>query len=154
MAHALHTYHTNLQTMERPHFDTLAWHSELACHIQIIDKHRRKLIEIFNLMIDRYNARTCRDNITEPFFKLAFAAESYFFDLEIMLRQLNYPGFSKRKEANQLVLNRIVKFKEDFAQQKETVCIDMLLFLNEWMRAEVIRFDEQISSFLKTRGVA
>ena len=96
----------------------------------------------------------CKDNITEPFFKLAFNTESYFFDLEIMLRQLNYPKFSATKDKHQDVLNRIVQFKEDFASQKETVCIDMLKYLSEWIKTDVVGFDAQLMNFLKVRGVA
>ncbi len=135
--------------MERPEFDHLNWQEEYSCNVAKLDDHRQKLIDIYNLMIEHYNARTCKDNITKPFFKLAFRAESFFFDLEVMLRELNYPKLSERKEKHKHVLNRIVKFKEDFSTQKETVCLDMLTFMTGWMENEVLSLDPVIDEFLK-----
>lgn len=140
--------------MERPKFDFYHWQQEYSCGIIKLDEHREKLIGIYNMMIERYNERRCKDNITDAFFKIAFGTESYFFDLEIMLRQLNYPGFSAKKEAHQKVLNRIVQFKEDFSLQKQTVCIDMLKFMSEWIQNEILTFDSQINTFLQTKGVS
>lgn len=139
--------------MERPHFDTLSWEEQLATSIGLVDKHRQKLINIYNLMIERYNARVCKDNITEPFFKLAFVAESFFFDLELLMRQFNYPKFGDKKRSFEEVLQRIVVFKDDFAAQKETVCRDMLFYLSTWMQNEIMHFDEHLVSFLRNKGV-
>lgn len=139
--------------MDRPHFDFLEWQQVYNCSITKLDKHREKLVEIFNLMLERYNARTCKDNITEPFFKLAFNAESFFFDEELLLRQLNYPQLSDKKKKHKQVLARIVQFKEDFSTSKETVCMDMIDYLSDWIQYEIIEYDVTIVKFLKSRGV-
>ena len=140
--------------MERPHFEPITWEPGFACKVSQLDKHRQKLIEIMNLMIDRYNERRCRDNITEPFFKLAFCLENFFADEEILLRRYNYPEFTMQKHRHKEVLARIVQFKDDFSEQKPTVCIDMLQYLSRWMQQEIICYKPDMIAFLKNKGVA
>ncbi|MEN9444310.1 MAG: hypothetical protein RIS47_1200 [Bacteroidota bacterium] len=139
--------------MERPHFDSVEWQDTYLCHIERIDKHRRKLIEIFNFIIDKYAARTCKDTITQPFFKLAFATESYFYEEEVLLKQLEYPQYREVRTRHKETTKHIIQFKEDFSEGKETTCQDMLFYLTLWIQQEVINYDPQIIGFLKQKGV-
>lgn len=128
------------------------WKEEYSVGIESIDEQHKKFVEILNLLIDVINDNDCSLRIADVFFSLAYYAEHYFINEEIMFKDYKYPNLSHHKDLHNTFILRIIKFQKEFEQDKDNVCRELLSFLQDWFRDHILDYDHKASEFLKKQG--
>jgi len=131
----------------------LSWKEEYNVNIGLLDKQHKKFLEIFNLLKKAINEGVCERNISEVFFSLVYYAEHHLIQEEIYFKNYKYPNFNLHKEAHNNFINRIIKFREDFEEGKEDVCVEMYYFLEKWFNNHILKYDKEAVEFLVKKGV-
>ncbi|MQY78215.1 MAG: bacteriohemerythrin [Bacteroidetes bacterium] len=133
--------------------EPLSWKEEYNVDIGLLDKQHKKFLEIFNLLKKAINEGVCERNISDVFFSLVYYAEHHLIQEEIYFKNYKYPNFNLHKEAHNHFINRIIKFREDFEEGKEDVCVEMYYFLEEWFNNHILKYDKEAVEFFVKKGV-
>jgi hemerythrin-like metal-binding protein len=129
------------------------WKEEYSVGIESIDEQHKKFVEILNLLIDVINGGECSDRITDVFFSLAYYAEHYFINEEIMFMDYKYPNLTQHKELHNEFILKITLFQKGFENNKNDVCRDLYAYLEAWFKEHILDYDIKASNFLKEHGV-
>lgn len=129
------------------------WKDEYRVGVKSIDEHREKFFEIINKLKQVITRKDCKINVADIFFSLVHYAEHYLINEEIYLKESGYPGFSKHKESHNNFIARIIRFKEDYQNNKKEVCEDMYFFLENWLINHILHYDVEAVAWLKEKGL-
>ncbi|MFO7922151.1 MAG: bacteriohemerythrin [Bacteroidales bacterium] len=129
------------------------WKDEYRVGVKAIDEHREKFFEIINKLKQVITRKDCKINVADIFFSLVHYAEHYLINEEIYLKESGYPGFSKHKESHNNFIARIIRFKEDYQNNKKEVCEDMYFFLENWLINHILHYDVEAVAWLKEKGL-
>jgi len=133
--------------------EPLSWKEEYNVNIGLLDKQHKKFLEIFNLLKKAINEGACERNISKVFFSLVYYAEHHLIQEEIYFKNYKYPNFNLHKKAHNHFINRIIKFREDFEEGKEDVCVEMYYFLEQWFNNHILKYDKEAVEFFVEKGV-
>ena len=78
---------------------------------------------------------------------LHFAAE------ESLMERHDFPGLSTHRMQHEMFREKMMSFLEKHRTAKAGVSVELLLFLQTWLKGHVLRTDKQYSAFLNARGV-
>ena len=129
------------------------WKKDYSVNIDIIDEQHKKFLDIMNLLIDTINENDCSQRVADIFFSLAYYAEHYFINEEIMFKNYQYPNLTQHKEVHNKFIMRIIQFQKEFEQDKENVCEELLQYLEDWFKEHILDYDKQASDFLLEHGM-
>lgn len=133
--------------------EPLSWKEEYNVNIGLLDKQHKKFLEIFNLLKKAINESACERNISDVFFSLVYYAEHHLIQEEIYFKNYKFPNFNLHKEKHNHFIKRIIKFREDFEEGKEDVCVEMYYFLEEWFNNHILKYDKEAVEFLVKKGI-
>jgi len=139
--------------MERK-LKNIKWQPEYEFHIKVIDESHRKLVNLINRLTEMINRQACPENMSEIFFSLIHYAEHYLIREEILLRDLGYPQLDQHKEKYHFFIEKIKSFREKFSSENPDICRDLYDFLSEWFQNHVLKYDKEIITFLKKKGIS
>jgi hemerythrin-like metal-binding protein len=129
------------------------WKDDYSVNIESIDEQHKKFIEIINLLIDVVNKKHCNSRVADVFFSLAYYAEHYFINEEILFKDYQYPNLTQHKELHNNFILRIIQFQKEFEADKENVCEELLGYLEDWFKEHILQYDKSASDFLKEHGI-
>ena len=128
------------------------WKEEYSVNIEAIDEQHKKFVDIINLLIDIVNKKECNARIADIFFSLAYYAEHYFINEEILFKDYQYPNLSHHKDLHNKFILRIIQFQKEFEADKENICEELLQYLEEWFKEHILEYDKSASDFLLQQG--
>lgn len=129
------------------------WKEEYSVGIESIDEQHKKYVEIMNLLIDVINGGECHERIADVFFSLAYYAEHYFINEEIMFKDYKYPHLSQHKELHNDFILRIIQFQKEFENDKDDVCTELFSYLENWFKNHILDYDIKAADFLREHEV-
>ncbi len=101
----------------------------------IIDNNIKKLINITNKLIAYINKGACAEEISNIIFLLIFYAQENIKNKEKILRNNNkFTDDIKTHHKN--FTNKILEYKNAFANGEKNICIDIYKFLILWINNE------------------
>jgi hemerythrin len=121
--------------------------------IRDIDAHHRRLVNLINTLYEGTQHQEERvvlgmviDLLIE-YSKYHFSVEEGYFDL------YGYPGAKAHKAQHQVFLQRVLRFKQDFANDEMNLPTAMALFLSGWLQNHIMVEDHKFAPFLRSKGV-
>jgi hemerythrin len=129
------------------------WTLTYKVNVAILDQQHQELFDTVNkleraLRVGEGNAAI--DGILDRLMNYAgfhFAAE------ESLMERHEFPGLSTHLLPHEMFLKRMMTFIERHRAAKPGVSVELLLFLQTWLKTHVLRTDKQYSAFLNARGV-
>ena len=76
-----------------------------------------------------------------------FATEEKYF------RLYNYPSFDVHKSEHDLMRNLVADLKLKFDANTETIIVDVMELLKDWLSDHVLGSDQKYGSFLNEQGI-
>lgn len=108
------------------------WSENLALNIKDIDQQHMKFLEIVNELLEAMKNKKSREIHSEIIDKLISYAFYHFSKEEGYLKKSNYPEIEQHKLEHEKFVDKIIKFKKDYDNNKITLSIDMINFMNNW----------------------
>jgi hemerythrin len=78
---------------------------------------------------------------------LHFAAE------ESLMERHEFPGLSTHRAQHETFRKKMMTLLERHRGAKQGVAVELLLFLQTWLKGHVLKTDKQYTAFLNARGV-
>jgi hemerythrin len=71
---------------------------------------------------------------------------------ESVMREHDYPGYTRHKIRNDQFIERLKSQQESFANHSRQVSFELLTFLNTWLLSHILDADANIGRFLVMAG--
>ena len=130
------------------------WKEEYTVNIGIIDEQHKKFLEIINELKVIINENTCKNNVSDIFFQLAYLIDHYFIKEEIYFKDLKYPNFDLHKSEHNQFIERIIQFQKDVQNDKPNLCLEIYQYLENWFDEHILKYDKEAVEYLKSKGVS
>ena len=129
------------------------WTETYKVNVTILDQQHQELFDIVNkleraLRVGEGNAAI--DGILDrlmTYVGLHFAIE------ESLMERHEFPGLSSHRVQHEMFRTRMMTFLEKHRAAKPGVSVELLLFLQTWLKTHVLKTDKQYTAFLNARGV-
>ena len=129
------------------------WTDAYKVNVSVLDQQHQELFDTVNeleraLRVGEGNAIV--DAILD---RLMTYAGLHFSAEESLMERHEFPGLSTHRIQHEMFRNNMMTFVEKHRAVKPGVSVELLLFLQTWLKTHVLRTDKQYSAFLNARGV-
>lgn len=132
----------------------IEWQSNLNTNITLIDSQHQKLVGIINTLHEAMNHGKGKEALDSIFAELESYAEVHFTDEEKLLAKYEYPELDAQKTQHQGFIDQLGRHREDFANGKMLVSIEVLNFLRDWLINHIAHLDMKYVPYLKSKGLS
>lgn len=133
--------------------DPYQWKEEYSVKISVIDDQHKKFLDIINELKTIINGETCKENVSQIFFQLAYLIDHYFIKEEIYFKDLKYPHFEQHKAQHNKFIERIIQFQKDVENNKPDLCLEIYHFLEKWFDEHILKYDKEAVEYFKASGL-
>jgi len=130
-----------------------SWTDEYKVNVEVLDQQHRELFDVVNeleqaLHVGEGNAIT--DRILD---RLVTYAGLHFAAEESLMKRYDFPGLATHQIQHDMFRSKILVLLERHRAAKPGVAVELLLFLQTWLKTHVLKTDKEYSAFLNARGV-
>ena len=131
----------------------IIWDQNYSVNIVEIDRQHQKLAAMLDLLFEEIERGKPGRVLAEIVEELK-AYSGYHFDTEEkLLTRFNYPEYEAHKKEHDVFRVKVLEFKRDLQEKKETLPGDVLKFMTHWLTDHVINVDKKYAPFLKAHGI-
>ncbi len=125
------------------------WKEKYTLNVEFLDEQHKKFLDIINLLKKHItNQDFNKESISKIFYSLVYYAENYLVKEEIYLSNSKYPKFDDHRKEHNVFINRIIIFQSDFRNNNKNICINMLLFLENWFDNHILIKNKEFAEYL------
>ncbi len=129
------------------------WTDVYKVNVALLDQQHQGLFDTVNeleraLRVGEGNAAI--DGILD---RLMTYAGLHFAAEESLMERHSFPGLSTHRIQHEMFRKKMMTLLERHRGAKAGVAVELLLFLQSWLKNHVLRTDRQYSAFLNARGV-
>jgi hemerythrin len=117
--------------------------------VQKIDEQHRKFLSITNLLFDSMQVSQNREVVGSVLKELQKYVAYHFKDEESLLRMYNYPDMNTHKLEHESAVHKVNKFVLDYERGLQTVDIEILKFLSDWIQNHILKTDRMYIPYVK-----
>jgi hemerythrin-like metal-binding protein len=129
------------------------WTDECKVNIAVLDQQHRELIDILN-ELERALRVGEGNGVTEVTLDRLLTYVGAHFDAEeSLMERYQFPGLPTHRIQHDMFRGRMKGFLERHRAGKPGLAVELLLFLQNWLKSHVMKTDKQYSAFLNARGV-
>lgn len=131
----------------------MRWSESLSVNVLEIDKQHQHLIGIVNDLHDAMSKRKGKEVLGKTFNNLFRYAEDHFITEEKYFEQFGYPDADSHKNEHTKFVRKLAEFKFRFDGGEQSLTIDLMDFLVDWLHNHLKTFDMEYRPFLNTQGL-
>lgn len=132
----------------------LEWSPELSVGIEEIDEQHKVLVGMVNKL---YNETVIKQGglaVTHSVLQeLVHYTIIHFSVEESLFRVFDYPHYDNHKKQHEDLKRQVVAIYDQVSSGKETVNIELIMFLRKWLKTHIMKDDKTSSAFLLERGL-
>jgi len=132
---------------------TFRWTEAYRVNVAVLDEQHQKLFATVN-ELDQALREGKGSGVLDPVLdKLVDYAVVHFAAEEALMTQHDFPGLSTHRTQHEMFRQKIAVLLEDHKAAKAGVPVELMLFMQAWLKQHVLKADKQYSAFLNARGV-
>jgi hemerythrin-like metal-binding protein len=127
---------------------TLSWDNVLSVQIDEIDDDHRKLIDLFNMLINSVEQGDNPDYTRVVFEELIACTAWHFKHEERLMVKYQYDGFVGHQNEHNELLESARSLQEKFIANDQKLSEAEILTLENWLTGHILGLDMQLGSYL------
>lgn len=127
----------------------MEWLDAFELGIKEFDDHHRHLVYLLNLTYDGVITGAGRDELEAVLDELIDYATYHFAAEEHWMAVHGYPGLPEHSEEHERFCRRVVEVQNDYHSGKNNLGIEVMQFLNTWLKDHVLKTDAEYARFAK-----
>jgi hemerythrin len=131
----------------------MKWNESLSVNVIEIDKQHQHLIGVVNDLHDAMGKRKGKEVLGKTFNSLIRYAEDHFITEEKYFDQFGYPDADRHKNEHTKFVIKLAEFKVRFDGGEQSLIIDLMSFLVDWLHNHLQIFDMEYRPFFNTHGL-
>jgi len=133
--------------------DLIQWTDEMSVKIEKIDEQHKYLIKLINQLFEAMIEGEAYKILNDIINKLIEYSEYHFNEEENLLEKNGYSESEAHKLTHKYFIDEINNFKNEIADGKTTLSIEVFNFLKDWLTDHILKTDQKYSRFLVKKGV-
>ena len=132
----------------------ISWQDKYSVGVDAFDRDHRILVDLINQLHDAYAAGH-GDEALKPALDLLLAyTDKHFHREEALMVEYGYPERGHHHEEHEELKGQVQAFADALeAGRTEGLMLEMLGFLNNWLRLHILEEDMQYKAFFQEKGV-
>jgi len=131
----------------------ITWTDALSVNIKEIDTQHQRLFELMNKLHEAMKIGKGNDVLGGILGDLVKYTVVHFSNEESYLKRYDYPEYVQHKKIHDDLTQKAKALKASFDQGKQTISIDVLTFLKDWLNNHILKTDKRYSTFLNGKGL-
>ncbi|HET6488444.1 MAG TPA: bacteriohemerythrin [Syntrophales bacterium] len=131
----------------------ITWTDALSVNIKEIDNQHQRLFDLMNKLHEAMKIGKGNDVLGGILGDLVKYTVVHFSSEETYLKKYDYPEYVQHKKIHDDLTRKAKALKASFDQGKQTVSIEVLTFLKDWLNNHILKTDKRYSSFLNGKGM-
>ena len=131
----------------------IAWSDDLSVNVKEIDDQHQVFLGILNNLYDVAHRIEERDELANILRQLVAYAAFHFATEEKYFDKFDYEWADEHKEGHRELLARALKFKERYAAEGEEVLVELVEFLEDWLREHLTKEDKKYTKCFNNHGL-
>lgn len=132
----------------------IEWHDSFSIGIPPIDSHHRHLVELLNCSYDCVICGAPLESASAVLAKLVDYASYHFVTEEFWMSQNGYPQLAEHAAEHDLFTSRLREIREGFAAGKNSLTLDVLVFLRDWLADHILTSDADFGRYTADHPLA
>lgn len=133
--------------------ELMPWSQNLAININAVDSQHKKLVGMINNLHKAMKSGKGDQEITQILEGLLEYTKEHFGYEEKLFKQHGYPEYESHKKIHENFIKKINDFYTDLKQGKQSLSIDLMTFLMDWLTSHINGTDRKYVPHLKSKGV-
>lgn len=131
--------------------DFIVWNKDLVLGIDEIDRQHKILVGLINRLYKSIQLNRGRQNAAEILSQLADYTFYHFNQEEHLFDKYNYPEKEGHIKVHKKLVATVMDFKSSFDRGNAEVTMDLMHFLEDWLKNHIMRTDKAYASYLKDK---
>ena len=129
------------------------WTEAYPVNVAVLDQQHQELFDTVNQLERALRVGEGNAAIDEILDRLMTYAGLHFAAEESLMERHEFPGSSTHRIQHEMFRKKMMSFLEKHRAAKAGVAVELLLFLQTWLKQHVLKTDKQYTAFLNARGV-
>lgn len=125
----------------------ITWDASFSVNVREIDDQHRKLFDIFNRLLSGMGTQD-RDFIGGAIGEMVDYSKYHFSTEERYMELFRYPQYAKHKKEYDDSIAKVEDFVKKWNEKKATLSLDVMFFLENWIRDPTQGADKELGPFL------
>ncbi len=131
----------------------ITWTDALSVNIKDIDAQHQRLFDLVNKLHEAMKVGKGKDVLGGILDDLVKYTVVHFTSEENYLKKYEYPEYVQHKKIHDDLTQKARSLKAGFDQGKQTISIEVLNFLNDWLNNHILKTDKKYGPFLNGKGL-
>ena len=127
----------------------MLWESNFELGIKEFDDHHKHLVSLLNMTYDSFTGGARRDEIETVLDELCDYATYHFAAEEYWMGEHEYPRLPQHSEEHEKFCNRVTEIQKDFHKGRDSLTLEVLTFLTNWLANHILVSDADYGVFSK-----
>ena len=130
------------------------WNDDLALGIESIDKTNKTLVELTNNLHLAMSVGRATEALAIFIDDLTAYAETHLKYEESLLTQHGYPNKELHFAQHATLVRKVASIKQRIQNGERMLSMDVMLFLEKWIREHIQVSDRAFADYLKNQGIS
>ena len=127
----------------------IEWKENYRIGEQQIDLHHQYLFALLNKTYDNFLAFASAGDQEHLFNEFIDYATYHFSAEEELMQKRGFPDFTAHKEEHDAFTGRVVEMYTEYLAGRQSLTLEILAFLSEWLSKHILKSDAEIGRFLQ-----
>lgn len=127
------------------------WKSEYVTGNSKVDEQHQQLFEIINCLHTAMLEGHAKDVIKKTLKDLLKYTVEHFTMEELLMLYHRYPNYVEHKKRHTQLTDKLKELCDKFEEKNESINLQLLLFLNEWLAHHIKGEDKKLIKFLQEK---
>ena len=129
----------------------IEWKDEFSVGVEEIDKQHKGLVELINDLNSAMRKGQGHQIVGKIIEQLVSYTKYHFSTEEKYFKMFNYEFTEEHIKEHQEFVDKINKFKQEYAEGKLTLTLEVLEFLNGWIKHHILINDKKYSDLFVSK---
>ena len=125
------------------------WDPRFETGVERFDEEHKKLIRLVRDLQEEFFAGKGGEVLGEVLNELVDYARTHFVAEEGEMEACRYPDLIAHRAEHEKFMKKVDEFKKGYVAGTETITMEVLNFLQEWVAAHIMEVDKRYGPYLK-----
>ena len=129
------------------------WDDSFKVNIGLIDTQHKTLVSMINELHQAMTAGYGKEKLGKILSNLINYTQGHFTTEERLMQSHAYPDFHTHRAEHERLTGTVKDFQRRFLANEVGLTVEVMGFLEDWLRKHILGSDKRYSPFLNAKGV-
>lgn len=132
---------------------TFQWEDSYSVKVAALDNQHKKLFDLVSELHIAMSEGHGNDVAGDVLRRLIDYTVQHFSAEEMLMELHNFPGLVAHRAEHKALTDKVLAFKKEFDAGTSYVTVQLMTFLQQWLKNHIQTVDQRYGDFLNSHGV-